>query len=193
MRWHVDHPTGSVSVLRRLDGVFLSYPGVCRFDRLSAGETSRSGRSQIRGSHGFCAAVTIPPRPVRGPTGQAEPQLATSTELSIGNQLQDVCGWWWETSCRIELRHRCRWDRRAASAWGRAARSADYFLVPNGPPRFSGRANPGGGVVGSWAGGFGVGGFEVVVAMSLRLSRDADGPADHFRCQEGAARSEPGG
>jgi hypothetical protein len=33
-----------------------------------------------------------------------------------------------------------------------------YFLTPSSPLRLSGMANPGGGVVGSCAGGFGAGG-----------------------------------
>jgi hypothetical protein len=34
-----------------------------------------------------------------------------------------------------------------------------YFLPPKSPPRFSGSANPGGGVAGKWTGGLGAGGF----------------------------------
>lgn len=69
---------------------------------------------------------------------------------------------------------------------------AFYLLFPKSPPRFSGSAKPGGAVAGSWAGGLGAGGLGVVlVAMALRLPRDADRPEDDFEGEQDAADGEP--
>jgi hypothetical protein len=78
-------------------------------------------------------------------------------------------GWDSANTLRVLLSHVGRvgtaalMDRAEARIGSRETR---YFLVPNSPPRFSGRANPGGGVAGSCAGGFGIGGFGVLVAIA---------------------------